>query len=79
MPSVPISSQALDESETAERLSKTIEVAETVFQSEEDIRRFMTTSHPMLEGRTPMDMCQTSTGMQRVQDLLLGIKFGGVV
>ncbi len=79
MTSVPISSQALDESETAERLSRTIEVAETVFLSEEDIRRFMTTPHPILEDRTPTEMCQTSTGMQRVQDLLLGIKFGGVV
>jgi putative toxin-antitoxin system antitoxin component (TIGR02293 family) len=79
MTSVPICRQALDEAETAERLSRTIEVAETVFQSKEDIRRFMTTPHPLLEGRAPMDMCQTSTGMQRVQDLLLGMKFGGVV
>lgn len=79
MTSVPICSQAQDEAEVAERLSKTIEVAKTVFQSEEDIRRFMTTPHLMLEGRTPMDMCQTSAGLQRVQDLLLSIKFGGVV
>lgn len=79
MTSGPIFSQSLYESEIAEQLSKTIEFAATVFLSEEDIRRFMTTPHPILEDRTPTEMCQTSTGLQRVQDLLLGIKFGGVV
>ncbi|MCV0438895.1 MAG: MbcA/ParS/Xre antitoxin family protein [Hydrogenophaga sp.] len=35
--------------------------------------------HPMLEGKTPSDAAATSLGLQRVMEILVAIKYGGVV
>ena len=54
-------------------------MAMDVFATEEDAFKWLRQPHPMLEGDTPLDAAETSLGTARVKDILLSIKFGGVV
>ena len=59
-----------DESGRAERLARVFATAEYVWNSEDDARAFLSTPHPMLQGRTPLDVSMTELGARRVEALL---------
>jgi uncharacterized protein (DUF2384 family) len=35
----------------------------------------MTTPHPLLEGRTPIDVAETDLGARRVEDILAALEY----
>jgi len=65
-----------DESERAERLARIFATTEFVWNSEEDARLFLNTPHPMLKGRTPLDVSMTELGARRVEELLWKLFYG---
>jgi putative toxin-antitoxin system antitoxin component (TIGR02293 family) len=65
-----------DESEKTERLARIFATANYVWDSEEDAREFLNTAHPLLEGRTPLDVALTELGARRVEELLWKLFYG---
>jgi putative toxin-antitoxin system antitoxin component (TIGR02293 family) len=65
-----------DESGRAERLARIIATAEYVWDSADDARIFMNTPHPMLQGRSPLDVSMTELGARRVEELLWKLYYG---
>lgn len=65
-----------DESERAERLARVFATADYVWNSEEDARAFLSSPHPMLQGRTPLDVSLTELGARRVEALLWKLYYG---
>jgi putative toxin-antitoxin system antitoxin component (TIGR02293 family) len=59
-----------------ERLSRIFDLAVYVWNSEADAREFLDSKHPMLNGRTPIDVSATEVGARSVEELLLKIYFG---
>jgi putative toxin-antitoxin system antitoxin component (TIGR02293 family) len=49
------------------------------FESDTEASRWLRQAHPMLDGETPLQAARTGYGAQRVKDILLAIKYGGVV
>ncbi|MBI3696908.1 MAG: DUF2384 domain-containing protein [Acidobacteria bacterium] len=64
------------ESERTERLARVIATAEHVWGEGEDTRRFLTTPHPALGGRPPLDAATTELGARQVEELLAKIEHG---
>ncbi len=69
-------SLSADESEKAERLARIFATTEFVWNSEADARQFLNTPHPMLQGRTPLDVSMTELGARRVEELLWKLFYG---
>ena len=65
-----------EESSRTERLARIIATAEHVWSSAEDAQAFLTTSHTMLGGRTPLEVSLTEIGARRVEDLLWRLYYG---
>jgi putative toxin-antitoxin system antitoxin component (TIGR02293 family) len=65
-----------DESEKTERLARIFATALYVWDSETDAREFLNTSHPLMEGRTPLDVSMTELGARRVEELLWKLFYG---
>ncbi len=65
-----------DESEKAERLARVFATTEYVWDSEADAREFLNTPHPLLDGRTPLDVSMTELGARRVEELLWKLFYG---
>lgn len=65
-----------DESEKAERLARVFATADYVWDSEDDAREFLNTPHPMLDGKTPLDVSMTELGARRVEELLWKLFYG---
>jgi putative toxin-antitoxin system antitoxin component (TIGR02293 family) len=65
-----------DESERVERLARTFATTEFVWNDEGDARLFLNTPHPMLKGRTPLDVSMTELGARRVEELLWKLFYG---
>ena len=65
-----------DESERVERLARVFATADYVWNSEADARAFLSNSHPMLQGRTPLDVSMTELGARRVEELLWKLYYG---
>lgn len=53
--------------------------AEDTFESKEDAAQWLQRPHPMLDGASPLQMAQTEAGAERVRDILIAIRYGGVV
>jgi putative toxin-antitoxin system antitoxin component (TIGR02293 family) len=49
------------------------------FESDAEASRWLRQAHPMLDGETPLQAARTGYGAHRVKDILLAIKYGGVV
>ncbi len=64
------------ESEKAERLARIFATADYVWDSEPDAREFLNTSHPLLDGRTQLDVSMTELGARRVEELLWKLFYG---
>lgn len=65
-----------EESERAERLARIFATAAYVWNSEDDARLFLTTPHPMLQERSPLDVSMTELGARRVEELLWRLFYG---
>ena len=64
------------ESERTERLARVIAAAEHVWDDPEQARRFLTTSHPALGGKTPLDAAMRELGARQTEELLAKIEYG---
>lgn len=65
-----------EESGRAERLARIYATAQYVWNSDDDARLFLHTSHPLLQGRTPLDVSMTELGARRVEELLWQLYYG---
>jgi putative toxin-antitoxin system antitoxin component (TIGR02293 family) len=61
---------SMAESERTERIARVMAGAEFVWGDRSDARRFMTTPHPALRGRTPLDAALTELGARQVEEIL---------
>jgi putative toxin-antitoxin system antitoxin component (TIGR02293 family) len=64
-----------EESARFERLARVMAMAESVWDDHADAQRFMTTTHPLLEGRAPVDVAETDLGARRVEDVLAALEY----
>jgi putative toxin-antitoxin system antitoxin component (TIGR02293 family) len=58
------------ESERTERVARVVANAEYVWGDRDDARRFITTPHPALRGRSPLDAAMTELGARQVEEIL---------
>jgi putative toxin-antitoxin system antitoxin component (TIGR02293 family) len=58
------------ESERTERIARVMAYTEYVWSNRADARRFMNTSHPALQGRTPLDTALSELGARQVEEIL---------
>jgi len=66
----------LAESERVERLARVMAIAEQVWEDREDAREFLREPHPMLDGKSPLEMAETELGARRVERLLMSLEYG---
>lgn len=64
------------ESERTERLARVLATAEYVWSDRPEARRFLTTPHPALRGKTPLDAAMSELGARQVEELLDQIFYG---
>lgn len=67
---------SLQESERTERVARLIVHARRALGSEEEAREFMTTPHPELDGRRPIDAAKTDLGTRRTEQILNALEYG---
>ncbi|MBA3059539.1 MAG: MbcA/ParS/Xre antitoxin family protein [Gammaproteobacteria bacterium] len=80
-PSAPtrIATCPTDAGENVLRLLELDGIAAKTFATEAAESAWFRRAHPMLDGETPLAAAKTPFGAQRVKDILLAIKYGGVV
>jgi putative toxin-antitoxin system antitoxin component (TIGR02293 family) len=61
------------------RLLELDEMASDTFESEVEAANWLRRPHPMLDGESPLEATKTSYGAQRAKDILVAVKYGGVV
>jgi putative toxin-antitoxin system antitoxin component (TIGR02293 family) len=64
------------ESERTERLARVVATAEDVWQDRDQARRFLTTPHPEIGGRTPLDAARTELGARQAEEVMARIVYG---
>jgi putative toxin-antitoxin system antitoxin component (TIGR02293 family) len=64
------------ESERTERLARVVAMAEDVWQNREQARRFLTTAHPEIGGKTPLDAALTELGARQAEEVMARIVYG---
>jgi putative toxin-antitoxin system antitoxin component (TIGR02293 family) len=64
------------ESERTERIARLFVQARRALGTEAEAREFMTTSHPELDGRSPIDAAKTDLGTRRTEQLLTALEYG---
>ena len=64
------------EGERVERLARVVATAEHVWDSAVDARAFLSTAHPMLGGKRPIEVALTELGARRVESLLWSLFHG---
>ena len=69
-------SMSVKESERVERLARVYATAQYVWNSDDDARAFLHAPHPMLQGRTPLDVSMSELGARRVEELLWKLYYG---
>lgn len=65
----------LAESERVERLARIMAMAEEVWEDREDAQAFLSEPHPLLDGRTPLELGETELGARRVERLLMHLEY----
>jgi len=58
------------ESERTERMARVVANVEYVWDDRDDARRFLTTPHPALRGKSPIDAAMTELGARQVEEIL---------
>jgi len=64
------------ESERTERVARLFVHARRALGTEAEARDFMTTPHPQLDGRTPIDAARTDLGTRRTEQILNALEYG---
>jgi putative toxin-antitoxin system antitoxin component (TIGR02293 family) len=64
------------ESERTERLARVVATAEDVWQDREQTRRFLTTPHAELGGKTPLEAALTELGARQAEEVMARIVYG---
>ncbi len=64
------------ESEKTERLARVIAAAEHVWEDDQSARQWLTTAHPELANRTPIDCAMSELGAREVEELLDKLFYG---
>lgn len=64
------------ESERTERVARLFVHARRALGTEGEAREFMTTPHPELDGRSPLEVARTELGTRRAEALLNAIEYG---
>lgn len=59
--------------------SSLIDLAHEMFETPAEAESWMNRAHPLLGGQSPAEVTQTAQGVERVRDLLVALKYGGVV
>lgn len=59
-----------------ERLRKTLAMATAIWGNERLARRWLTQSHPLLQGASPMSLLETEPGTRQVEILLSALDNG---
>lgn len=67
---------SLHESERTERVARLFVHARRALGTEAEAREFMTTPHPELDGRSPIDAAKTDLGTRRTEQLLNALEYG---
>jgi putative toxin-antitoxin system antitoxin component (TIGR02293 family) len=65
-----------EESERLARVARLLAMAATVFDDPQDVVRFLTRPHPLLHGKTPVDLIQTDVGLRQVEEVLARVLHG---
>jgi putative toxin-antitoxin system antitoxin component (TIGR02293 family) len=61
------------------RLLELDQMAGDTFASDDEAAAWLRRPHPMLDGESPLEAAKTSFGAQRAKDILVAVKYGGVV
>ena len=64
------------ESERTERMARVVAMAEDVWQDREQTKRFLTTPHPEIGGRSPLDAALTEVGARQAEEVMTRILYG---
>ncbi len=64
------------ESERTERMARVVALAEEVWQEPVETRRFLTTPHPELGGKTPLDAALSELGARQAEVVMARILYG---
>jgi putative toxin-antitoxin system antitoxin component (TIGR02293 family) len=64
------------ESERTERVARLFVHARRALGSAAEAREFMTTPHPQLDGRSPIDVARTDLGTRRTEQILNALEYG---
>lgn len=64
------------ESERTERLARVVAMAEEVWEDREQARRFLTTPHPEIGGRSPIEAGLTELGARQAEEVMARIRYG---
>jgi putative toxin-antitoxin system antitoxin component (TIGR02293 family) len=64
------------ESARTERLARVVAMAEDVWQDRDQARRFLTTPHPEMGGKTPLDAALTELGARQAEEVMARILYG---
>ena len=64
------------EGQRVERLARVIATAEHVWADADDARVFLSTAHPMLDDKRPIEVALTELGARRVETLLWALFHG---
>ena len=64
------------ESERTERMARVVAIAEEVWEDREQARRFLTTPHAEIGGRTPIDAALTELGARQAEEVMARILYG---
>ena len=59
-----------------ERLTPAVATAEDLWQDREQARRFLTTPHPEIGGKTPLDAALTELGARQAEEVMARIVYG---
>jgi putative toxin-antitoxin system antitoxin component (TIGR02293 family) len=65
--------------ESVLRLLELEDMANATFESEEAALQWLRRPHPMLDNDSPLEAAKTSFGARRVKDIMVSVKYGGVV
>jgi putative toxin-antitoxin system antitoxin component (TIGR02293 family) len=64
------------ESERTERMARVVAMAEEVWQDRALARRFLTTQHAEMGGKTPLDAALTELGARQAEEVMARILYG---
>ncbi len=64
------------ESARTERMARVIALSEEVWQDRDQSRRFLTTPHAEIGGKSPLDAALTELGARRAEEIMARILYG---